>query len=317
MLSFPRYFHPSVSVAIAGQSFGDVVSGTNTEAIGGYAPRIAFRITRSMQPVPDTANIDIYGLAPERREAMTTVFQTAGRSGAQILAGYEGIQSVVFTGFVRSMRSGLGLADGDIVTRVIADDAGDVIRDAEIDLPPFALRAVNVSTMIQIALEAMNRKAIESLPLFLAISSPTIVEHPSVQQVIASKSAIALIDFREDTAGSAASLLDKAARMLGCRWYIRDGQLFFAQLGLVNDPGIAVALPPEVWLAEPDDDGSGIIRVPVLFDPNLQPGRAVAIVGRLLPGVPEPCRVEHVVHTGDNDSGTPWASMLTARRLIG
>lgn len=312
MISFEKYFDPVVTVSMAGQTFGSVP--------GLDAPRVSFRITRSIEPVPDTAEIAVYNLAPERRAAMSTVFSAAGRSGVALTAGYGTVQAPVFFGFARSMRSGLGLADGDVVLRVTADDAGDVVRDARLNLPPFALRVLTPAQMIDIAVAALNEMLSIELALFTATPSPfpPIVKHPSVDAAILALGALAAIDFREASGGEAASafgLLDKAARMLRCRWWIRDGMLMMSRLGLVNDPGIAVVLPPETWLAEPDDDGSGIIRAPVLFDYNLAPGRAVSFVSRQLPGVPEPCRVEYVQHTGDNYGDSPWASTITARRL--
>ncbi len=305
MITFPRIFKPSCLVTLAGQP---------VQALGvpGIAQaRVAFRITRTMTSTPDSASVAIYGLAPERRAVMQSVWTELGQSQLTIASGYDGVTLQLFAGDVRSLTSTLDGAD--YVTRATADDGGDAITDAAIP-PKFTSTAgIAAPKMIEIALACINAPAAYVPPAAPPLTP--IVPHPSVAAAIATMNPAALTLFYTSVRiGRARDLLDEAARIVGARWWIRDSQLFMAKRKLPVD-GLAVALPRSHWLAEPSEDASGLMRVATFLDPNLQPGRQVQLVSRTVIGVFEPFRIEAGEYTGDTDSGTPFRADLVLRRI--
>ena len=306
MITFPRIFRPAVRVTLAGQPI---------EALGlplVPSPRVSFRVTRTMTSTPDSASVAIYGLDLPRRQAMQTIWTELGRAELSVGSGYSGVTINLFRGDVRSLSSQL---DGtDYVTHATADDAGDAITDAAI--PPGFMSTAGVAApkMVEIALACINSPA-----AYVPPAGPPLIPitpHPSVAAAIATMNPAALTLFYTSVRiGKARDLLDEAARIIGCRWFIRDSQLYFAKRKLPTD-GLAIVLPRTHWLAEPAEDAGGTIKVATFLDPNLSPGRQCVLVGRVAPGIPEPCRIEAGEYTGDTYSGAPFRADLVVRRIV-
>lgn len=306
MITFPRIFRPAVRVMLAGQPIESL------GLPGLPSPRVSFRVARTMTSTPDSASVAIYGLDIPRRQAMQAIWTELGRAELTLGSGYSGVAINLFRGDVRSLSS--MLEGAETVTHATADDAGDAITDAAIPPQYTSTAGTSAPTMISIALECINSPA-----AYVPPAGPPLIPitpHPSVAAAIATMNPAALTLFYTSVRiGKARDLLDEAARIVGCRWFIRDSQLYFAKRKLPTD-GLAIVLPRTHWLAEPAEDAGGTIKLATFLDPNLAPGRQCVLVGRVAPGVPEPYRIETGEYTGDTHSGSPFRADLVLRRII-
>ena len=306
MITFPRIFRPAVRVILAGQP---------VESLGlplVPSARVSFRVSRTMTSTPDHAEVAIYGLDLPRRAAMQAIWTELGAANLRVSSGYSGVAINLFAGDVRSLSSTLDGAD--YVTRATADDGGDAITDAAIPPQYTSTAGTSAPSMITIALACINSPA-----AYVPPAAPPLIPitpHPSVAAAIATMNPAALTLFYTSVRiGKARDLLDEAARIIGCRWFIRDSQLYFAKRKLPTD-GLAILLPRTHWLSEPAEDAGGTIKVATFLDPNLVPGRQCVLVGRVAPGVPEPYRIEAGEYTGDTHGGAPFRADLVLRRII-
>jgi hypothetical protein len=286
VISFGRLFHPAVVVTLAGQT----VQNLNNDGL-----RVAFNVRRSMTPTPDSCDVQIYNLAPERRTAIQSLFGELGRANLLVQCGYDGVVTRLFSGDVRkldaNMRNG-----ADFVTQAVADDAGDAITDVLVQV---STAAATPEAMILAALAAMAREG------------HVVSKHPSVDIALNNGPGGKIAYFLVHV-GKASDLLTEAARCLSVRWWIRDGLLYMTKRGVPVD-GLAVELPSSHWLSEPSDDGSGLASVTTLLDPNIVPGRQVVLRDRIAPGSREVYRAEACDYQGDTDSG-PWRVTVHMRR---
>lgn len=297
MIVFPRLFKPGMTLSVAGQVFTSVPRAWQG-TVSLESLRVAFRVRRSMSSTPDTCDVAISNVAPERRTAMAALFAELGRAPLTLQIGYDNVLAQVFAGDVRTMRT--SVLEDDTVTSITADDSGDAIEQTTINVSTLGLTAQN---MIDVALAAMAGP-----PTF----SP-IVAHPSVAAALATATpAATLATYTMVSIGKATDLLDEAARILGARWWIRDFQLFMAVRGVPTD-GLAIVLPPTHLLDEPSNDGGGVVHALTFADPNLTPGRQVLLADA--DGRVSPCRVEAVELSGDTHGDAPWSAALDLRRI--
>lgn len=292
-----RLFRPGAVVRCAGQTLYSVPPLLGL--------RVAFSVRRTMKSDPDVASVRIWGLAPERALAMQTLHNELGSSTLAIDAGYEGAITRVFSGDVK--RQPTVARDGsDFVLAAEADDAGEAIN--EVTLSGVTGYGLSAQNMIDAAIETMNAYYAVRVP-----PVPPIVQHPSVAAVIAASNPLATAaTFSLVHVGKASDLLNEAARILGCRWWIRDSQFFLGARKLPTD-GQAVYLPRTHWLSEPTEDGD-LVRLTTLFDTMLVPGRQVALVGRKIPFILEYFRAESCDYSGDTEGG-PWSIACELRRI--
>ncbi len=309
MTAFPRYYKPSAIAtltSVAGTVFS--VQDINLPPPAPRGPRIAFRVSKTLMSEPDEAEVAIYNLAPEREALAGTAFAELGRAQLLLFAGYEAATTRLFTGDVRTMRSHQK-EGADYAWVCSADDAGDALAEITVS---YSTSGWTVANMIQIAVAALAAgdpaRGILPYPL---------VQGPSVAAAIAAAGPAAQGTlFSGVHAGKVTDLLDEAARICKARWWVADNILHFAQRRFPTD-GLAFVLRSPGWLGEPSDDGNGVTRIPVLFDPNLSPGRQVTLVDQRLQQrfvKPVPYRIDAVTHTGDTRGG-PWTSELTLRRF--
>jgi hypothetical protein len=296
VISFARLYKPACGVTIAGFPV------TSLGIPGVVDARIAFRVRRSLSSTPDSAQVTVWGLDPTQRLAMQTVWSELGKAKLLIASGYDGVTAQLFAGDVRTLKASVRIGP-EWATTVTGDDGGDALADATITVSTAGLNAQN---MIDLALAALT----------LADPVSPIVAHPSVAATIASATpGSTTLFYGSVSVGKAKDLLDEAARTLGARWWIRDGQLFMLRRR-APVPGPAILLPRTHWLDEPSEDGNGLISVSTYLDPNITPGCQIMLVGRTALADREACRVEACEYTGDNDSASPFRCDLEARRLL-
>ena len=303
MISFARLYRPGVVVSIAGQ----IISALAIPGV--VAPRVTFRCSRSMSSTPDSAAITVFGLSPEQRAAIGKLWAETARAKITIAAGYEGITTSLFVGDARTMQPSMK-AGPEYMTVINADDGGDLLADAPIPGALASTAGLTAQQMIDVALRCFELHAATTGDL-------PIVAHPSVAETIGTASPSATTLFYSSVAvGKARDLLDEAARTLGCRWWIRDSQLYMVRRGVPADK-LAIVLQRDHWLDEPSEDGNGMVRLSTFLDPNITPGRQLVLVGRVAPGKPETFRVEAADYTGDTEGGAPHRVDCDLRRLLG
>lgn len=302
MIPFPRLYRPACTVSIAGQSV--VALGVPPTV----APRVAFRVRRTLASTPDTAHVSVYGLEETRRAALGAVWHELGRAKVLLASGYDGVVGSLFAGDARELHPTVTIGP-ELATMVIADDGGDVLADATIPSGLSSTAGITARQMIDVALACFAAKAAET-------GDTPIAAHPSVDAAVASATPGASTAFYASVSvGKAKDLLDEAARTLGVRWWVRDGLLYMARRGIPTD-GLAVALPRAYWLDEPTEDGKGLVRVPTFLDPNIVPGRQIQLLGRVSPFSVEFFRAETCEYAGDTDSGAPFSVSCELRRIV-
>lgn len=317
-----RLFKPACVITLAGQTFSSGVTAQGGALVGalnqrGLGLRMVGRVRRTMTPQPDTAEIAIENIAPERRKAIETLFGELGSAKLAIQVGYDGLVLHLFAGDVRAPLRANVLEGASIVTRVTADDGGDTLTDATFaELAALTGTTASGTTtsgltaddMITLALSCFATKNAAKRP----VPDPPIVRHPSVDAAVAS-SVAAYSLFNVVSISKASDLLNEAARILGVRWWIRDHQLFMAKRGAPTDP-LAALLPRTHWLSEPSEDGNGILRVSTFLDPTITPGRQVVLIGRTDPFTKEVYRADECEYAFDTEGG-PWSLGLALRRV--
>lgn len=281
----PRYFNPTVIVTL----IGTVVTFANGEGLN-----IRFNVTRTINATPDTAMVSIAGIDPIRARLMNKQF---GELGATVpfvnklivQAGYDVAAAGLFRGDLRSFKTGVQRGP-DVWTDIVADDGGDAVTDVLVPLPSTV--GLTVQQQIDIATAAMG-----------------LVQSPSVAQVVGTQIPIVQGPFTAVGIRKASDLLDDAARRLGCRWYVRDDQLFLAFRGLPDPTRPAIVLTPQTVITPFAEDGSGLSTGTTFFDPNIVPG------GQVVTPLGTTLRVEQVVHSGETRGAQVWGSRVTGRAL--
>lgn len=297
-----RYYRPSAIVTIGAQIARDI----NLPPPAPRGPRIGFRLRRSMTSEPDRCEIAVWNLDPFRETSMVTAFHELGTVPVTLAAGYGAFTSTLFRGDARTMRPH-ERNGADYALVVTADDGGDAISDLTVS---YSTAGWSVQNMIDVAIARLA----QGDPLN-SIAPYALAPHPSVATAMGQVSPGALTRVYTGVhAGKVRDLLDEAARIVGCRWWIADGLLYFAKRRLPL-PDDAVAIDRRTFLSEPQPDADGLMHAEALFDPNIIPGRTVLLVGRVLPGVPEPFRCEHVEIAGDTRGASPWRSTMTLRSI--
>lgn len=305
MIPFRRLFKPGLSVQV-GTALVTNIPLPEVATRSGL--RVQFRVERSLTQTPDSAQITIWNLSPERRTAISSAFSELGVSAVQLSLGFDGIIRPFFRGDMRQIADDQA-SGGDSAFVIEADDGGESIEDVTVRL---STRGMTPSIMVDVALAFIAQGgAVARVP---PLPGRVIVKDPSVNAFLAATPQAAQI-YTAVSIGKASDLITQAARIAGCRWWIRDDTLFFGKLGLPTTPQLATVLDTNSILGRPSIDGSGLIRVSAILNPNIVPGGQIALRDRVAPGSIENFRVEHGLYEGDTEGDTPWSVQVTGRRL--
>ena len=255
--------------------------------------RVQFKIERTLQPEPNTADVSIFNLAKESRSAI----QEKGIP-TEIEAGYFGNTSLIFKGdldYGSTVRTGT-----DWVTTFQATDGGKKYRSARINLP------FDAGTRIGDVLKT----AADSLGLGLGNVAAEIskgIPRGALQYV---KGLV--------LSGQGSKEFSKIVKRAGFEWSIQDGQIQLTRPGQVLDPNEAIVLNQSTGLiGSPEQGEKGLLKARSLLQPDLQPGKRVQIQAgpRDASGTPEIdafFRVEKTIFSGDTWGGD-WYSDIEAR----
>lgn len=319
IVTIPRYFRPGATVTIDGYPVPNP---------DGRGHRIVFRVRKSLISEPDSAEIHIYGIAPGTRAALAATFAELGFGKVTLDVGYDRVLGSLFIGDIRRLQAST-FAHADVPVIIVGDDAGDALANAT--LPPTLASTLGFKArdMITAAILAFAQPVLNPSTGRVISPGTVIIEDASVGNILATATPAAVSTvYTFVSVGTARDLLDEAARLLKCRWWIRDSTLYMARAALPID-GLAFQLPRTHWLTEPAELGDGLIQVDTFLDPNLLPGRQVQLVGRNSPppriatklGLPpvgvEQFRIEAATYSGDTHGDSPWRASLTLARLVG
>lgn len=256
--------------------------------------RVQFKIERTLQPEPNTADVSIFNLAKESRASI----QEKGIP-TEIEAGYFGNISLISKGdldYGSTVRTGT-----DWVTTFQATDGGRQYRRARVNL------SFDAGTLIGDVLKTAADQLGLGLGNVAAEIAKGIPRGTSLQYV---KGLV--------LSGQASKEFSKIVKRAGFEWSIQDGQIQFTRPGQVLDPNEAIVLNQATGLiGSPEQGEKGLIKARSLLQPGLQPGKRVLIQAgpRDASGVPEIdafFKVEKTIFSGDTWGGD-WYSDIEAR----
>mgnify|MGYP007022319198 CR=1 FL=1 len=291
-MPFPRYFNPFAIFTLG---------GVLVQFANGRGLNVRCTIERTLEPEPDRCDLAIEGLDPIKARTIGAVFRelpTSPTNIVQVQLGYDAIPQNAFVGRMESYPDSTRKGP-TFWTYATAGDGADAY-DTDKLVPAVSTAGLTAENMIDVALAVL----------------PTIQRSPTVSAVIAGAAPLAQGPFSASGVRTATDLLDEAARLLRCRWFIRDSLLHLVRNGLPTpEPAIIIAPDqpgprfPGVPLVEPVAfGGGGLMQCVTFLDPGIVPGRQVSYQGGRF-------RVEHVVHSLETRSPAPWVSRIVGRAL--
>lgn len=248
---------------------------------------MSFKVSKSLKPEPNKAELRIYNLNEEHRSALEQT-QTAR---VLVEAGYESGTSVLFLGDLRTTRS---VTEGpSIVTALSSGDGEKAIQTARVS----ASLAKNSTPeqVLRTICEAMGVDTGNLNQAVNALRSAGISNHFAEGCVLS---------------GSAYREMNAICKSVGLTWSIQDGKLQILPLRQALQ-GSAVLLSPQTGLiGSPTVDNKGVMSCRMLMAPDVFPGRLLVLESARLRGQ---YRIEACDYTGDT-RGQDWYIDLQAKR---
>lgn len=261
----------------------DVIELVVDPADPGSSLDVAFSIERSLQPEPNTAEIQVWNLNPDHRSQL----EELDRVAVTVEAGYEEQTALLFSGTVRTVFT---TREGpDLITTLQSGDGEKEYQQSRVNLS-IAAGTPNNSVLQQVTKAlGVNEGNLSSAVL------PTAPLFPQGGVL----------------SGSASQIMTRITQSLGFEWSIQEGAL---QLLLANAPLAATAtlLKSDTGLVgSPSVDSEGILTAQSLLIPEIFPGRLIVLESERLSGN---YRVEKCNYSGDT-AGSDWYIDLEAKKL--
>jgi len=231
--------------------------------------RVNFSVEKSDKGKPNKSKIQLYGLSRDSRGFIQ-------EEGARIVlqAGYDQSPPVIFQGDVDDAEPKY---DGrDIVMNIEGRDGGTAYNEAAIFETYEA--PLTYSTLL-------NRVA-QSMGLRFANLPANLPDGDLVQGY--------------SMAGPAREVLDEITSTLGAQWSIQDGELVVTLLGEGTAEEAWFLSPTTGLINSPQRDKKGV-KLRVLMNGRIKPGRKIVISSRDVQGVYIPTVVKHQGDSGWSD----------------
>jgi len=258
-----------------------------TDAPGGSLD-VAFSVTKSLKPEPNTAEIQIWNLNPDHRSQL----EEAEQVPVSIEAGYEGETAQLFLG---NLRTAISAREGpDIVTTLQSGDGEKEIKT----------KRINTSVAPGTSNDAVLKQVIKALGVGLGNTEEIVsgLSFKSVGQLWPSGTVLS---------GSAARNMAQLAESFGLEWSIQNGAIQLLQKGKALAQ-LDVAITPNTGLiGSPSVDNEGVLSCQTLLIPEIFPGRTITLESERLSGR---YRVEQCTYTG-NTGGQDWYIDLEAKAI--
>ena len=249
--------------------------------------RVSFKVTKSLRKEPNTAEIQVYNLAPSTRSQMKSRYMPI-----ILAAGYQTTMAQIFSGQARVIDHEEKGADW--VTKIQCGDGEQAFRYAR--MTESHAKGAKVSDIVSRLVNTLGG---------LAHGSGNIVSLITDQ-------------FAQGYSahGSSADQLDKILRLRGYEWSLQDGQVQILSLGKATKQTAVVLSPTTGMIGSPEHgtpeptakrDRSHILKVKSLLQPTLVPGGICQVQANGLPTAQY--RIEKVTHDGDTFGGN-WQSEL-------
>ncbi len=239
--------------------------------------RVQFKVTKTLRPEPNTAEVTITNLSAETRRQV----QPAG-SLVTLVAGYDGATKQLFQG---DMRLGNHTRQGtEWVTRLEAGDGEKEVRQSKV-VESFQAGARK---------EAVVKRLLETMKLNVRDAVATVAKKGLAAGAAEFAKGVSI-------SGNTAKELTRILDGMGLSWSIQDGKVeILAKGDLVGD---AVFLSPATGLVgTPEIGEKGYVKVRSLLNPLIRPGVGIVLDTEVIKGT---FRVEKAEYRGDTH-GLDW-----------
>lgn len=278
-LLFKRRVRLSIARPIAG-TFVDAVALLDIEDM-----RIQFKVERSLEKDPNTAQIVVTNLGPQTRAELQ-----AKALRVLLSAGYETTMAQIFAGDVRTVDH---THDGpEWNTKIEAGDGERALAHAR----------VNSSHAPGVKLPKVVKTATSAMGLDISDVEDTIdgMDGEYVNGYSAR--------------GRASEELERILRRAGYEWSVQDGKLQLFRSGGVTSESVLDIGPDSGLVGSPEHGspahkgGPPTIKVRSLLEPEIRPGRRFQLTANSFSGL---YRALRVTHTGDT-AGGDWYTEIEA-----
>jgi hypothetical protein len=255
--------------------------------------RIEFRVTKSLRPEPNTAEVTLTNLSHQSRKQM----QASGRK-LTIEAGYRPPSSMNSQSTVRQLFFGNIRSPGGITHRK-SENGVDWLTKIQSGDGELAFKTARIN-------QSFGKGARKTDVLRALLKTFTVDAKDAIAKVGSQGFSAVNEQFARGlvASGAAQKLLSEVLDSSGHGWSIQDGVMqILASKETSPDP--AVVLNASTGLVgSPELGEDGFLKLKSVLQPELAPGRAVILSSAAFQGS---FRVERVVHTGDTWGG-PWFS---------
>jgi len=244
---------------------------------------LTFRVEKTLQKEPNTAEIQVLGLNADHR----TQLGEKERVPVELEAGYVDTMALIFRGDLRNVHS--TPPPPAWVTKLESGDGGKAVKAQRVQ-QSFKGR-VQLFTVLQAAANAMG----------VGIGNAT-AKAAKGKWIDGGKewnSATTL-------SGPVSKELTRVLQAAGMEWSILDGNLQLLEQGKGLNASAVLLSPDTGLIASPSietrDKGKRVVQAKALLNPQLQPGRLVTIESR---SVNATVRIDRSVFTGET-RGQSW-----------
>lgn len=255
--------------------------------------RISFKVESSLSSTPNTCEIKIYNLTENTRSN----FQRTAKH-VEVLAGYEGLSGLIFSGDVRTIdhnKSGV-----DWVTNIRAGDGELPFRFARFKQESFP-KGAKVTAVLNRCYALLQPYGISRGNLDVALD--TFPRNNNFEQFASGFSPQGLVSTE----------LDSLCRTLGWQWSIQKRALTFTFGDKHTTNTSLVELSPDSGLLQAPNEGApekkkgpAITKLVALLNNTLVPGQGVRVKSSLVSG---DFKIRKLTHEGDT-YGNDWKTEL-------
>lgn len=252
-------------------------------ASGGLDLQLTFAITKKATRSGNKAEFTITNLSP----ASIGFLEQEGLA-LQFSAGYQGSNSLLFSGSISTQGVTTTLESTDRVTTIEAGDGELVIQQTRFD------RAFNEGATIA--------EVLRGVAFDMGVGVGNLADFPEAEQTTYGTGFVYF--------GYARDALDEVTAQLGAGWSVQNGVLQFLRPGEATKTLAPVVSPSSGLIGSPQREKKGLSAVSLL-NAAIQPGGPVVMESRDFNGQ---YKVTEVEHRGDY-RGSEWNTAFKAKEL--
>jgi hypothetical protein len=245
--------------------------------------RVAFNVIQTLDPEPNEANVEIYGMSEASRVALPE----------------DGVRLTLDVGYGDDLAR---LFAGDVIFSSTRFEAPEVVTEIQVQDGVRGRRAKIAKTLRR---GAPARRALQELLAAMGITAPAdVLARPELARPYLAGMTLT---------GDAGDQVTKLMRRVGLEWTVVDGELLV--LSSTETRGEAVVISQDTGMigspsvGPPDKKGGPkVISAKTLVDPRVRPGGLVMIRSRTVEGLHKVVRCEHA---GDTHAD-PWYTTIEA-----